>query len=197
MDNLHLFHLINAAPGLEGWRLFAATAVAEWLIYLVPLVMTFAWFRGNTAARIELLRILLATLIALGVAQVVSHFWPQSRPFALHLGTQYLGHAIDPGLPSDHVTVFWSLALASLSTRRFAVWGFPLLSVGLLVGWARVYLGVHFPFDIVGALPVALAGAAAAYGLARPLAPLFVGIAGAYDRLALHARCKSVPLRKP
>ena len=196
MDNLHLFQLINAAPGLEGWRLFVALAVAEWLIYLVPLAMTFAWLRGDTETRTELLQMLLATLIALGLAQVVSLLWPQPRPFALHLGTQYLGHSSDPGLPSDHVTVFWTLALASLATRRFAVWGFPLLSMGLLVGWARVYLGVHFPFDIVGALPVALAGAAVVHGLARPRGPLFVGIVGAYDRLAVCARYKSAPLRK-
>ena len=197
MDNLHLFQLINAAPGLEGWRLFVATAVAEWLIYLVPLGMSVAWLRGDTSTRIELLQMLLATLIALGFAQVLSLLWPQPRPFALHLGTQYLAHSSDPGLPSDHVTVFWTLALASLATRRLAVWGFPLLSTGMLVGWARVYLGVHFPFDIIGAMPVALAGAAAAYGLARPLAPLFVGIAGTYDRLALRARHKPAPLRKP
>ena len=196
MDNLNLFQLINAAPGLEGWRLFVATAVAEWLIYLVQLGMSVAWLRGDTSTRTELLQMLLAALIALGLAQVVSLLWPQPRPFALHLGTQYLAHSSDPGLPSDHVTVFWSLALASLVTRSFAVWGFPLLSMGLLVGWARVYLGVHFPFDIVGAMPVALAGAAAIYGLARPLAPLFVGIAGAYDRFALRGRDKSAPMRK-
>lgn len=64
----------------------AAAAVAEWLICLVPLAMTFGWLRGDMTTRIEFLRMLLATLIA--------------------LGTQYLGHSIDAGLPSEHVTVF-------------------------------------------------------------------------------------------
>ena len=78
-----------------------------------------------------------------------------------------------PGLPSDHVTVFWGLALSALFTRRFAPWRFPLLAIGLSVGWSRVYLGVHFPYDILAALPVVLACALAAHGLRRHASPVF------------------------
>ena len=196
MDNVHLFQLINAAPGLGLVQRSMATALAEWAIYLVPLTMVIGWYRGDQTARRELLQMLLAALIALGFAQIVTHVWPQPRPFALHLGTQYLDHGSDPGLPSDHVTVFWSLALAALATRRFAVWGFPLLAIGLLVGWARVYLGVHFPFDILGALPVALAGTVVAHGLKMPAAPVFAWILSLYDRLANRTDPKPGPPRK-
>ena len=196
MNNEHLFQLINAAPGLGALQLGLAIAVARWVIYLVPLTMTIAWVRGDHAARRQLLQMLLAALIALGFAQIVTHIWPQPRPFALHIGTQYLSHGTDPGLPSDHVTVFWSLALAALSTRRFAVWGCPLLAAGLVVGCARVYLGVHFPFDVLGALPVALAGAVVAQGLKRPVLPVFARILYLYDQLAHRVNLKPGPPRK-
>jgi len=196
MDNVHLFQLINASPGLGLVQRSLATALAEWVIYLVPMTMVIGWYRGDQTGRRELLQMLLAALIALGLAQIVTHVWPQPRPFALHLGTQYLAHGSDPGLPSDHVTVFWSLALVALATRRFAVWGFPLLAMGLLVGWARVYLGVHFPFDILGALPVALAGAVVAHGLKRPLMPVFAGVLSLYDRLANRTDPNPGPPRK-
>ncbi len=184
MNNLHVFQLINASPGLDPLRLAAATVLARWAIVLIPVALTAAWIRGDHAARRELLQCLLAVGLALGVAQVVSHVWPQPRPFALHLGTQYLDHGPDPGLPSDHVVVFWSLALAQLRTRRYAIWGFPLLALGLLVGWSRVYLGVHFPLDVMAALPVAWAGAVAARRLQAPVLPLVARILYAYDRLA-------------
>lgn len=158
--------------------------------------MAAAWVGGDRRARRELLQILMASLLALGIAQIVVYAWPHPRPFALHLGTQYLAHAPDSGLPSDHVVVFWSLALAAFGTRRFGPWGFPLLAVGLAVGWSRVYLGIHFPFDILAAFPVALAGTTGAYGLRNRSLPLFASILHFYDRVMQAARAKLTAPRK-
>lgn len=182
MTNLHLFQLINAPPGMTQQQLLLATLLASWLIVLVPITMAIGWLRGGHAARLDLLQILLAAGLALLLAQVITVVWPQPRPFALHVGTQYLSHVTDPGLPSDHVTVFWTLALASLRSRRFALWGFPLLAVGLVVGWSRIYLGVHFPLDIAAALPVAWAGTMGASVLRKPMMPLYARMLSLHDR---------------
>ncbi len=182
MSNVHLFELINAAPHPEAWQLHLAIALAQWLIYLLPAGLAWAWLRGDRVARLDIVGMLLSTLLALGVAQVVVHAWPQPRPFALHLGTQLLPHANDPGLPSDHVTVFWSLALSALFTERFAVWGFPLLAGGLAVGWSRVFLGVHFPYDILAALPVAGIGAVIARAVRPATMPLVLPLLAVHDR---------------
>jgi undecaprenyl-diphosphatase len=195
MTNLHLFQLMNAPPGIGPLRLAIALLLARWAIALVPVVLVAAWVRGNHAARHELLQILLAVGLALAFGQIVTHFWPQPRPFTLHLGTQYLDHVADAGLPSDHVLVFWSLALAALRTRRFAHWSFPLLGLGLLVGWSRVYLGVHFPLDVLAALPLAWAGTVAASALRAPLAPIFARVLYLYDRLAGRWRRARAPAR--
>ncbi|HET6598866.1 MAG TPA: phosphatase PAP2 family protein [Burkholderiaceae bacterium] len=184
MNNVHLFELINASPGLDPVHLLLAMFLAQWVIYLVALALAVAWVRGDHASRGELLQMLTATLIAL----LIAHTWPQPRPFALHLGTQYLAHGNDPGLPSDHATALWALALAALGTRRYPVWGFPLLALGLVVGLSRVYLGVHFPFDIAAALPVAVAGALAERALRGPLLPISERILNHYDRFTLALR---------
>lgn len=158
--------------------------------------MAAAWVWGDHASRRDLLEILLAVLMALAIAQVVAHVWPQPRPFQLHLGTQYLQHNDDPGLPSDHVTVFWSLGFAALLSRQHAVWGFPLLATGLAVGWCRVYLGVHFPYDILAALPVALGSVALAHAARRPLFPVVDRIMYTHDRLVSVLRKRFRPSRR-
>ncbi len=184
LDNHHLFQLINAPDGLSPLALWLATALAEWLIYLIPVAMVVAWVRGDAGSRHELLQMLLAVLFALAIGQLLAFLWPQPRPAELHLGHQYLQHSADPGLPSDHVTVFWSLALAALVSVHYATWGFPLLALGLVVGWSRVFLGVHFPYDVAAALPVACVGVVAARIARRPLLPTVARILHSYDRLA-------------
>lgn len=82
MTNLHLFQLIHAAPGLGHFRLALAIALADWAIYVVPFAMAMAWVRGDELARQELLQMLVSTLIALWIAQVITQLWPQPRPFA-------------------------------------------------------------------------------------------------------------------
>ena len=164
----HLFELLNAGPGLTGLRLAFATALAEYLIYAIPISFIAAWLRGSAVDRRDLLRMFYACVLALALAQLMAWFFPERRPFVLHLGQQYIDHVDDAGMPSDHVTVFWSLALAAFGTARYAALGFPLLALGLAVGWSRIYLGVHFPLDILAALPVATLGAALAGTLDRP-----------------------------
>lgn len=197
MNNLHLFELINAPRGLDPLRLALAVLLAQWVICLIPLVIALAWVRGDRSARLDLLLIVLAAGLALGFAQIVAHAWPQPRPLALHLGVQYLAHANDPGLPSDHVTVFWSVALAALASQKFALWSMPTLALGLVVGWSRVYLGVHFPFDIAAALPVALAGTATALLMRAPMRPVFERVLTRHDRLADSLRGRLPHSRKP
>lgn len=196
MSNLHLFQLINAPPGLGLQQLLLVTLLASWLIVLVPILIVVAWVRADAAARFDLLLVLLAAGLGLLLAEATTFVWPQPRPFALHVGTQYLEPSLRPGLPSDHVTLFWSVALAALHTRRFALWGFPLLAVGLVVGWSRIYLGLHFPLDIAAAFPVAWAATMLARALRQPLTPTFMRVLLLHDRWVNRLRSRIHAFRK-
>jgi undecaprenyl-diphosphatase len=61
-------------------------------------------------------------------------------------------------MPSDHATAAFALAFGILVflDRRA---GFPLIAGALLIGFARVWAGVHYPGDI--AASAAIAGLAA------------------------------------
>jgi undecaprenyl-diphosphatase len=76
------------------------------------------------------------------------------------------------------------------------LWGFPLLAVGLVVGWSRIYLGVHSPLDIAAALPVAWAGTMVAGALRKPLMPLYLQMLSLHDRWLGLLRDRMRALRK-
>lgn len=181
--NAELFDRINATAATPHWLVAVAIAVAQWLIWLVPAWLTISWFHSDARGRRDLLEVPAATLLALGLGQVIVAAWPQPRPFMVHLGSQFLAHVPDPGFPSDHVTVFWSAACAALATRRFARMAPVWFVSGLLVGWSRVFLGVHFPLDVLGALPVAVLGTLVVWALRRPLQPIYTGLVNAWDRV--------------
>ena len=116
-----------------------------------------------------------AVALALALALLVGHLWPQSRPHMLPLGHQHMAPGGGPGFPSGRVTAVWALALSALATTRFAVACFPLLALGLLVGVSRVYLGASFPYDVLAALPVAAVGALGERALRVPALAMAAG----------------------
>jgi undecaprenyl-diphosphatase len=182
--NVALFQRINATPATPHALIALAIVVAQWAIWLIPLWLTVSWFRSDAQGRRELLEVLAVTLLALGFGQAIGMAWPQPRPFMVHLGTQFLAHVPDPGFPSDHVTVSWSVACAALASRRFARFGLVCFGLGLLVGWSRVFLGVHFPMDVFGALPVAVVATACVHALRRPMQPVYTEVERHWARLS-------------
>jgi len=165
--NQHFFLWLNATPQTPAFAMTLATLLAEWLIYLLPVLLLAMWSLGNSTTRQTALKALLTALLALGLAQVIGYLWPHPRPFMLELGHTWLAHAPEASFPSDHATLCFSIGIALLLSRWFWT-GFATVLLGLLVGGARVYLGVHFPLDVAGALLLALPCAwLTSYGLSR------------------------------
>jgi undecaprenyl-diphosphatase len=156
--NLFLFSILNAHAGLAGWRLAGAVLAAEWLILLVPVVLMLMWITGAPAYRQLAMRAALSVGAGLAINAACGLLWFHPRPFMAGVGHTFLHHAADSSFPSDHATIMFTVALVlalsqEAGARRL---GKLLLPIALAVAWARVYLGVHYPLDMGGALAVAL-----------------------------------------
>lgn len=187
--NLFLFSLINAAPGLAGWRLHAAIFAAEWVILVVPIGLVLMWTSG-AGQREAAVRALLAAVVALTMSKLIGLMWFHPRPFMLEIGQNFLHHAPDSSFPSDHATSMFSVALAlALSRLREARrCGLGLLALAMVVAWARVFLGVHWPLDMIGAFIVSsLAAAFVTTRAGAALAALLVALMQAVYRRVLAA----------
>lgn len=85
------------------------------------------------------------------------------------LGTTLVAHAIENSFPSDHATFLWSLGLGLIATGTARGWGMLVCLFGLVVAWARIYVGLHFPLDMAGSFVAALIAAAIAWSLCPPV----------------------------
>ena len=129
---------------------------AEWLIWAIPLLIGVGWLCGHEPTRKTLLIATASGVLGLLTSQLVSLLWWHPRPFMIGLGHTLIPHAADASFPSDHLTLWWAVAFSLLRQRTHRRLGLGLSLLGLPIAWARIYLGVHFPIDMLGAIGVAV-----------------------------------------
>lgn len=165
--NQTFFLWLNAPEHPNALLVTLATFFAEWLIWAVPILIGISWLRGNENTRKTLLIATASGLLGLLTNQIIGLAWSHPRPFMIGLGHTLIPHVADSSFPSDHLTLWWSVAFSFLLQRRLLRAGVALALFGIPIAWSRIYLGVHFPLDMLGAIAVASLGAALTLHAAR------------------------------
>lgn len=165
--NVALFHLINGLAG--NWSLadsfgrFASNA----LLYLLGTVVLSlgAWraFRCWQAPRaVPLATAALSLVIALGIGLLVKELVAEPRPFITHTAVHVLvTSSPDHSFPSNHAAA--GAALATAAVLAWPRWSALWIGAGGLVGFARIYVGVHYPIDVAAGFALGIAVAVTVY----------------------------------
>ncbi|GBE54767.1 MAG TPA: undecaprenyl-diphosphatase [Euryarchaeota archaeon] len=168
--NIAMFNYINHFAGTNPILDYAAIIAAKYMPIIFILWVVYLWFKNkyqNTA-----LYCFYASILGLSFNFIIGSFYYHPRPFMLHLGKLLVLHSSDSSFPSDHTTFMLSIAFTLIYFRKTRTSGLILFVLGFLGGFARVFVGIHFPFDIIGSAVVAIFSSFIIYSLRTRLKPL-------------------------
>lgn len=109
-------------------------------------------------------RAVMAGLVALLFAKIISLLYHGQRPFetlGVAPGAAYLP---DPGFPSDHALLVFSVVFVVWGSTKNVRLSLVLLTLAVLVSVGRVIALVHTPLDVAGGLFCAFLAAVCMYG---------------------------------
>jgi undecaprenyl-diphosphatase len=160
-----LYDINGLAKDAPHWFDKVMEYVGEYgLLLAMVLLVLWCWWTGRRRTDPEEAASSAAALVwaplAAGVAVLVNvpirGFVERPRPFLDHQGLEVLvSGKTDYSFVSDHATITMAMAVGLfVANRRFGLVG---IGLALLEGFCRVYMGVHYPTDVIGGLALGTA----------------------------------------
>ena len=167
-----VFHWLNDATRSNDSGQDAAEIFNSWAIFVLVAFAGCLWLLarpgGSLRWKLAAASAALSAAIGLVVNAVLGSIWYHARPFVTHPAQTVLliRHAPDNGFPSDHATVAFAVAFAVAAFSR------PLGALFVLAATAvaldRIFVGVHYPVDVLASLLVGAGSALLVTTVGRP-----------------------------
>jgi undecaprenyl-diphosphatase len=151
-SNLSTFLPINALARATPWLNGPMVATAQYGVVAFVILLGVGWWvarrSGDAARQAAALWAPIGTLLAVALNQPLAALIDEPRPVVSVPGAFILlPGAGDPGMPSDHATMAGAVTLGLLLVSRRL--GAVAAAGSLLMAFARVYVGAHFPVDVL------------------------------------------------
>jgi membrane-associated phospholipid phosphatase len=156
------YRSVNEFARDTGWAHGVLANYANWAgLVLLALLLGAGWLLGRRrpdAPRFTATAFLVGVgaVLALAANQAIGPAVARVRPCHALAHVEVLLHcASDSSFPSDHAMIAGAFAAGLLLLDRRL--GLAALLFALLLAFARVYVGVHYPSDVVGGLAIGAA----------------------------------------
>ena len=120
-----------------------------------------------------------AAAVGYAVNFVIHSMWDRPRPYEAHTISHPWSSSTDASFPSDHASVSFAIAFAVIAVDATA--GALLLVAAIVIAVGRLFIGAHYPSDILAGLAV---GAVAAFVVVRLLRPVVDRVVRLVERIS-------------
>lgn len=127
---------------------------ARFIIYLTFLLMFILAFRGGIKEKKAMIIAILSIPILILIIKIIHIFYFEPRPFITYRFSPLVDPVGDATFPSVHTSLMAALAFSYVYFR--SKWASVFLLLMFWVGISRIYVGVHYPLDILGGFIVGI-----------------------------------------
>lgn len=192
-----IYHAINVFVFHHAWLGRSLSFLEKWAVPIYAVATVALWLLarpgGDRKWKLASATALCSAGVALLVNQLIAQIWHRQRPFATHPSAHVWGsRSHDPSFPSDHASAAFAIAFTIFLFDR--VVGGIFLVAATVIGVGRVFIGAHYPADVVAGCLVGLAVALLIVRVARPALLALVRIV---ERLTDPLLAKLLWRRKP
>jgi membrane-associated phospholipid phosphatase len=140
----------NRISAIDPVFVFITNSAAA-IAFGVPVILLLFSFQNKIIQlRYEAVSILIPVAISAILANMLKYVFDTPRPYEVYTFIHKLSVGGSPSFPSGHTADAFSFAVAMILVYRKWLIALPVLVWASLVGYSRMYLGVHFPSDVLG-----------------------------------------------
>ncbi|MDM5331705.1 undecaprenyl-diphosphatase [Neobacillus sp. CF12] len=188
--NEYLFRLINDLG--KEYTLFNPIVVfiAEYMVIILAIAVFTFWLTRVNKNRIMVICGIFTFVIAEIFGKIAGKIHSNHQPFAeLSNVNQLIEKAVDNSFPSDHTILFFSFCVTFCLYRGAR--GFFWVLLAFLVGVSRIWVGVHYPADIMAGAIISICTAIIVIRVVPKLSIIQKGL-GIYEK----AESYILPIKK-
>jgi len=128
--------------------------LAEFLVLLIPASLIYIWFQDREGKE-DSLFVAYSTVAGILFTYFMGLFYAHENPSAFY--DTVIAYHPENSFPSQHTTAMFGAAFPLLYRKRDKL-GWVVLVAAVLTGFSRIYIGEHWPIDILGAVIAGAAG---------------------------------------
>lgn len=156
--NLEIFRLINNLAYKNNAMDNIMIIFSKYVPYAFMVILALVFILGITSKNIEYRKAAVSTFIITAInlilAFLIGSIYYVDRPFVHNKVNLLFSHVEDASFPSDHAVGTMSIALGLTKYNKALSTALTILSI--IVGFSRIYVGHHYPLDVIGAYAIVI-----------------------------------------
>ncbi len=148
---------------LDAFFKFITDSVGPISFGIAILFLLIALFKKDAILKRQVFYLITALIISVIITHLLKHLIARPRPFVSYDFIEKLSGGGSYSFPSGHSSDAFTLAIALslIFPKKWLV--FFLILWAFLVGYTRMYFGVHYPTDVIAGAAIGIASAASCY----------------------------------